>query len=390
MCVLGMWDQTGALEENPRRLGEDIQTEIWGIAQRFELPQPSFSFISDISDIFNTNETASDIVNGIIDNIPLPQWTIYLLAALGVIVIVLVVCCVCVCCCRKRRKKQQQKQADTLVKQKQQGGQTNSELVQPGTNEVKFKQHRGKLLYSLEFDTTLSELKVGVKQASSLKAMDLGGTSDPYVKVYILPDKTKTCETKVLKNTLNATFNETFNFQEENLGEICFSLRYVPTSSKLTVIILEAKNLKSTDINGSSDPYVKVQLALDKRKWKKKKSTIKKNTLNPYYNEAFTFKVTLEQIRRVNLVISVWDHDPMTPNDPTGKIFLGCDAQGNQLRHWADMLANPRRPVAQWHTLLSSEQVNAALPLKRKIPLASVEKVNLLREILVQSSAKKF
>ncbi|XP_057693876.1 synaptotagmin-1-like isoform X2 [Corythoichthys intestinalis] len=416
------------------------------IAQRFELPQPSFSFISDISDIFNTNETASDIVNGIIDNIPLPQWTIYLLAALGVIVIVLVVCCVCVCCCRKRRKKQQQKQADTLVKQKQQGGQTNSELVQPGTNEVKFKQHRGKLLYSLEFDTTLSELKVGVKQASSLKAMDLGGTSDPYVKVYILPDKTKTCETKVLKNTLNATFNETFNFQiskatlvtstavlqvfdfdrfskhdiigelrlklgqvdwnhvieewrdlqeptneeEENLGEICFSLRYVPTSSKLTVIILEAKNLKSTDINGSSDPYVKVQLALDKRKWKKKKSTIKKNTLNPYYNEAFTFKVTLEQIRRVNLVISVWDHDPMTPNDPTGKIFLGCDAQGNQLRHWADMLANPRRPVAQWHTLLSSEQVNAALPLKRKIPLASVEKVNLLREILVQSSAKKF
>lgn len=54
---------------------------------------------------------------------------------------------------------------------------------------------------------------VGVKQASSLKAMDVGGTSDPYVKVYLLPDKTKTCETKVLKNTLNATFNETFTFQ---------------------------------------------------------------------------------------------------------------------------------------------------------------------------------
>lgn len=40
--------------------------------------------------------------------------------------------------------------------------------------------------------------------------------------------------------------------QEENLGEICFSLRYVPTASKLTVVILEARNLKSMDVGGSS------------------------------------------------------------------------------------------------------------------------------------------
>lgn len=44
----------------------------------------------------------------------------------------------------------------------------------------------------------------------------------------------------------------TFVLQEENLGEICFSLRYVPSASKLTVVILEAKNLKSMDVGGSS------------------------------------------------------------------------------------------------------------------------------------------
>lgn len=149
-----------------------------------------------------------------------------------------------------------------------------------------------------------------------------------------------------------------------------------------------------------ADPYVKVQLALDKRKWKKRKTSIKKKTLNPYYNESFTFDVSFEQIQvsvsrpvratrpargdlshsdsavtdpeqRVNLVISVWDHDAVTRNDAMGKIFLGCDATGNQLRHWADMLSNPRRPVAQWHTLLSAEQVNSTLTLKKKIPLAS-------------------
>lgn len=40
--------------------------------------------------------------------------------------------------------------------------------------------------------------------------------------------------------------------QDENLGEICFSLRYVPTTGKLTVVILEARNLKSMDVGGSS------------------------------------------------------------------------------------------------------------------------------------------
>ncbi|KAK1887895.1 Synaptotagmin-B [Dissostichus eleginoides] len=61
----------------------------------------------------------------------------------------------------------------------------------------------------------------------------------------------------------------------------------------------------------------------------------------------------------------------MTRNDAMGKIFLGCEASGNQLRHWADMLSNPRRPVAQWHGLLTAEQVNSTLTLKKKIPLQS-------------------
>ena len=46
--------------------------------------------------------------------------------------------------------------------------------------------------------------------------------------------------------------------QEENLGEICFSLRYVPTAGKLTVVILEARNLKSMDMGGSSGQTVQL------------------------------------------------------------------------------------------------------------------------------------
>lgn len=43
--------------------------------------------------------------------------------------------------------------------------------------------------------------------------MDIGGSSDPYVKVYLLPEKTKKFETKVHRRTLDPIFNESFKFQ---------------------------------------------------------------------------------------------------------------------------------------------------------------------------------
>ncbi|XP_049429336.1 synaptotagmin VIII isoform X3 [Epinephelus fuscoguttatus] len=384
----------------------------------------------------HTNSTANPaavavagFVNNILNKIPLPRWAVYAIFAVGAVLILLCCLCACIYCCRKRNKnKKRQKKSKENISLNGVNGKTTTALVQPDVTDVDYgstKQQRGKMLYSLDYNAAQSELTVGIKQANSLMAMDLGGNSDPYVKVYILPNKSKTFETKVFRSTLNPVFNEQFAFQiskssllkstvvmqvfdfnrfskhniigelrvqlcnvdwnhvieewqdlaepakfeEENLGEICLSLRYVPTAAKLTVVILEAKNLKSMDTIGTSDPYVKVQLALDKRKWRKRKTSTKKKTLNPYYNESFTFDVTFEQIQRVNLVISLWDHDAISRNDAMGKIFLGCDASGNQLRHWADMLSNPRRPVAQWHSLLSAEQVNSTLSLKKKIPL---------------------
>lgn len=50
-------------------------------------------------------------------------------------------------------------------------------------------------------------------QGEDLPACDAGGTSDPYCKVYLLPDKKKKFETKVHRKTLNPVFNETFNFK---------------------------------------------------------------------------------------------------------------------------------------------------------------------------------
>uniref|UniRef100_A0AAR5PYY0 C2 domain-containing protein n=2 Tax=Dendroctonus ponderosae TaxID=77166 RepID=A0AAR5PYY0_DENPD len=354
------------------------------------------------------------------------QWVLVtILIAVSALILGMCFCCVRRCF-RKRRSKDKKGMKGADLKSINLLGSSYKEQVQPDMDELTANaeepdesdkpevQKLGKLQFKLEYDFNQNSLSVTVIQAEDLPALDMGGTSDPYVKVYLLPDKKKKFETKVHRKTLNPVFNETFVFkampyaeamnktlvfaifdfdrfskhdqigevkvplcqidlaqtieewrelqsvegeggQDNKLGDICFSLRYVPTAGKLTVVILEAKNLKKMDVGGLSDPYVKIALMQNGKRLKKKKTSIKKCTLNPYYNESFTFEVPFEQIQKVNLVITVVDYDRIGTSEPIGKVVLGYNASGTELRHWSDMLASPRRPIAQWHTLKDPE-----------------------------------
>lgn len=57
------------------------------------------------------------------------------------------------------------------------------------------------------------------------------------------------------------------------------------------------------------DPYVKVSLMCEGRRLKKRKTTTKKNTLNPVYNEAIIFDIPPENVEQVSLSIAVMDYD---------------------------------------------------------------------------------
>jgi len=58
-----------------------------------------------------------------------------------------------------------------------------------------------------------------------------------------------------------------------------------------------------------SDPYVKVYLLCQGKRIKKKKTTVKKNTLYPVYNEALVFDVPADNIEDVSLIVKVIDYD---------------------------------------------------------------------------------
>lgn len=132
----------------------------------------------------------------------------------------------------------------------------------------------------------------------------------------------------------------TYEFQENvDLGELMFSLCYLPTAGRLTITMIKARNLKAMDITGASggfwrhsaerpraklhpnnprvitttfplaDPYVKVSLMCEGRRLKKRKTSTKRNTLNPVYNEAIVFDVPPENIDQISLLIAVMDYD---------------------------------------------------------------------------------
>ncbi|XP_051570764.1 synaptotagmin-2-like [Myxocyprinus asiaticus] len=353
-----------------------------------------------------------------IGHLPMPMW------AIGAIIVVMLALVGCFAFCiykkclggKKKAKKVRERKGGRRRMKKEGEEEAGDEQPKEGEAEGE-KEFYGKLEFTVDYNFTENQLIVGILQAQDLPAMDIGGTSDPYVKVYMLPDKKKKFETKVQRKNLCPVFNETFIFkipfndlagqtlvlqvfdfdrfgkhdvigeikipmnsvdlgqpihewrdlvggekeEQEKLGDICISLRYVPTSGKLTVCIMEAKNLKKMDVGGLSDPFVKIVLQHNGKRIKKKKTTVKQNTLNPYFNESFSFEIPFAQIQKIQVLITVYDYDKLGSNDPIGKCWIGFGASGVGLRHWSDMLANPRRPVAQWHTLQPEEEVDAAL-----------------------------
>jgi Ca2+-dependent lipid-binding protein len=265
----------------------------------------------------------------------------------------------------------------------------------------------GRLQFSIWYDFARTTLTLKILQAEQLAAKDKNGKSDPYVQVLLLPNKKHKLTTQVKRKTLNPRWNEVFAFEgypyekvinstlcmrvidhdrfskddiigeliipmtsfdlangqtlwknlqpsqgrTGSLGELCLSLCFDSTASSLTVTVIKARNLRAKDLNGLSDPYVKVWLIQNGRRIEKKKTSVRRKTLNPIFEETLAFRVTVGQVRATSLDVSVMDRDRISRNDVIGRIILGSKSGQTEVRHWNEMLTKPKQPVTQWHIL---------------------------------------
>uniref|UniRef100_A0A8C1TBS8 Synaptotagmin-like protein 2 n=1 Tax=Cyprinus carpio TaxID=7962 RepID=A0A8C1TBS8_CYPCA len=102
-------------------------------------------------------------------------------------------------------------------------------------------------------------------------------------------------------------------------GTIQFAIHYVQKLAEFHIFVVQCKDLAVADVKRNrSDPYVKCYLLPDKAKYGKKKTCVRKKTLDPAYNEILRFKIPMETLKTQKLNISVWHNDTFGRN-----MFLG-------------------------------------------------------------------
>lgn len=278
---------------------------------------------------------------------------------------------------------------------------------EPPLLESSNKEDLGKIYFSISYDSGEMVLTLKILKATGLPAKDFSGTSDPFVKILLLPDKKHKMETRIKRKNLHPIWNEVFRFEgfphnkllsrtlylqvldydrfsrndpigeieiplsdidlgpttltfckdlhpckrQEHLGDLLVSMMYQPTNNRIVVVVMKAAKLKKMDFIGSCDPYVKIYSMHGGKRLDKKKTTIKRRNKDPVWNESFIFHVPVDKLRDITFVFTVMDYDRVTQNEMIGQVILGYRTTGTSLRHWTDMMGNPRKPVAQWHRL---------------------------------------
>lgn len=103
---------------------------------------------------------------------------------------------------------------------------------------------------------------------------------------------------------------------------------------------------------GAPDPYVKVNVYYGRKRIAKKKTHVKKCTLDPVFNESFIYDIPTDLLPDISIEFLVIDFDRTTKNEVVGRLILGAHSvTASGAEHWREVCESPRKPVAKWHCL---------------------------------------
>ncbi|XP_054268338.1 synaptotagmin-15-like [Macrosteles quadrilineatus] len=274
--------------------------------------------------------------------------------------------------------------------------------------------HLGRVWFSLRYDAGSEKLLVSLLKVKNLPSRTVGTANncDPVVRVWVTPNGRRYQQSRQKKKTCNPYYDETFIFQVaprelpdhslrmsvtdtgrtrrrgvighisfplrdlaiessateltvhkvdlvkdtvdsiSDLGEMLVSLLYNENSHRLTVSVLEAKNLKFPD--EKQDSYVRLTLNQHYRTVKVKRTTTARGADCPKYSQGFNFSVPSSNMDVTSVILQVYQAGASYGKDKEiGKLVLGSYmfARGNTLTHWNTAFASPMEQIQQWHPL---------------------------------------
>ncbi|XP_057706119.1 synaptotagmin-like protein 4 isoform X16 [Corythoichthys intestinalis] len=116
------------------------------------------------------------------------------------------------------------------------------------------------------------------------------------------------------------------NFSLDIRGEVIFTMYYDDDNQSLQVLIKECRKLTFGDtVRQTTNPYVKCYLLPDKSRQSKRKTTIKRHTCDPVYEETFKYSIRRNQLLTRSMLISVWHHGHLSSNPFLGEVEIALD-----------------------------------------------------------------
>jgi Ca2+-dependent lipid-binding protein len=266
------------------------------------------------------------------------------------------------------------------------------------------------LQFSLYYDIQRRVLAVHIQQAYNLPVISKGTVThpcSPFIVLYLLPNKQEVFESRVIHRDLNPYFNQIFDFpsllpedirkqtlvmkvfhsrrtkheligmisvsledadlygvsmkmsidekvehfSSESRGQVLVSLTHIPDTGLLQGIVLRAKNLQKVNGSGTACPYIKVYQLHNGKRQHKWKTSVKRNTLMPIFNEPFRFEIASTDLHSFSLDILIMDHNRFSGDETMGIIRVGDSAPEETGRsHWSEVIRTPRQAVSRWHT----------------------------------------
>ncbi|XP_069060063.1 synaptotagmin-like protein 2 isoform X3 [Pleurodeles waltl] len=130
-------------------------------------------------------------------------------------------------------------------------------------------------------------------------------------------------------------------------GNIQFAIDYVDQLQEFHIFVAQCKELAVAEVKKNrSDPYVKSYLLPDKEKMGKRKTAVRKKTLNPAYNEILRYKISKQTLLTQKLNLSVWHNDMFGRNSFLGEVDIDLATWdwNNKQMNWFPL--QPRTPAA--------------------------------------------